>query len=222
MSSAVGRGPHHHRAARLSCSATTSRARASCAPICASISPATVSHDDPAAPDAPVGLHVALLDPAELGAHGIHAIAHELEVGRVDEHGDAVAVDEPAQRAAHAVEHPLGLDVERARENLLGERQREIDGLALERRGHLLAQLIDLAHGSAERGQRRVDLGVGGQHPLGASLGLAGRPCLGVDALGVGQAHAEASVRTAAQRRRLQLLEVERRRVSRQRRPRRG
>ncbi len=82
-----------------------------------------------------------MLDPAELGAHRVHALAHQLEVVGVDERGHALAIDEAAQGSAHAVEDALGLDLERAAENLLRQRECEFDGFALERLGQLLAQL---------------------------------------------------------------------------------
>ena len=40
--------------------------------------------------------------------------AHELEVVGVHEHGDALALDDPAQRAAHGLEHELGVDGDEA------------------------------------------------------------------------------------------------------------
>jgi hypothetical protein len=51
----------------------------------------------------------------------------------VHEHRHALAVQQPAQRAAHDVDDAPGLRVERTPEHLLGDAQRELDGLALER-----------------------------------------------------------------------------------------
>ena len=82
------------------------------------------AHDRAAAADAALGLDLAVLDAAERGAQLVHRLAHELEVLRVDEHGHALALDEAAQRAAHGLDDALGLDGERAADDLLGEEQR--------------------------------------------------------------------------------------------------
>ena len=68
--------------------------------------------------------------------------ADDLEIGGVDEHRDAAAVGDAPQRAADGVEDALGLDLERAGEDLGGERERERDGVALGLLGDLLAQLL--------------------------------------------------------------------------------
>src|SRR3954470_3112515 len=68
------------------------------------------AHDRAAAADAPLGLDLAVLDAAELGDQRRRRGADELEVVGVDQHADAIALDEAAQRAAHDVHDPLGVD----------------------------------------------------------------------------------------------------------------
>ena len=48
------------------------------------------------------------------------------------EHGDALALDDSAQRAAHGLDDELRLHGDRAAEHLLGQEQGEVDGVRLE------------------------------------------------------------------------------------------
>ena len=70
--------------------------------------------DRAAAGDAAVGLHAEVLDAAELGDEAVGVLAQDVEVVGVDEDEHAVALDEPAQRAADGVDDALGLDGDRA------------------------------------------------------------------------------------------------------------
>ena len=56
----------------------------------------------------------------------------------------ALTLDDAAQRALDRVQHPLGLDAQRAGQHLLGQGEPELDGTALELLGGdqlLVAQL---------------------------------------------------------------------------------
>ena len=91
------------------------------------------ANDRAATADAALGLDLAVLDPAELGDQLRRRLAHQLEVVGVHEHGHALAVDEPAQRAANDVDDDRRLGSELAGEHLLGDLQGELDGGLLDR-----------------------------------------------------------------------------------------
>ncbi len=97
------------------------------------------AHDRTTAPHAAVGLNVAVVDAPDLSFHFGDRGADGLEVGGIDQHRHATAVGDAPQRAANGVEDALGLDGERAGEDLGGQRERERDGVALGLRGELLA-----------------------------------------------------------------------------------
>ncbi len=144
------------------------------------------AHDRAAAPHAAIGLDVAMLDAADLCLDFGDRRADGLEVGRVDEHGDAAAVGDAPQRAADRVEHALGLHGERAREDLRGERERQRDRIGLGLRGQLLAQRQRLGERLAQGARGGAGLGkavlVAPGETLGETLG-AGELA---DALGLG------------------------------------
>ena len=66
----------------------------------ASTSPTGVRTRQPPRPHAPLGLDLAVLDAAERAQQLVHRLADDLEVVRVDQHDDPLALDDPAQRAA--------------------------------------------------------------------------------------------------------------------------
>src|SRR4051812_23427766 len=120
------------------------------------------AHDGAPTADAALGLHVAALDAAEAGHELRRRSAHGLHVLGVDEDRHAVALRQPAQRAAHGVDDALRIDVDGRAHRLLGDAQAQDHGPALDPVGDLGAQLGD-------RGQRGPErLGAAGQ------LGLRG------------------------------------------------
>ena len=72
------------------------------------------AHDRAAARDAALGLDHAVLDPAERADEVAHRAAHELEILGMDEHGDALALDQAAQGAADGLQHQRRVDVDAA------------------------------------------------------------------------------------------------------------
>ena len=95
------------------------------------------------------------------------AARDQVEVVGVDQDGHALALDEPAQRAAHDVDDPLGLGVQRGAKRLLGDLQRQLDGARARTRGG-----DALALGGDARRPRPQRRDGGGQ--LRAALGEAG------------------------------------------------
>jgi hypothetical protein len=90
-------------------------------------------------------------------------LADELDVVGMDADNEALAVEQPAQCAAHDVDDPLGLDLQGSGDDLLGDRQRELGGARLGALGELVAQharrlggLLERRHGGGELGGRRL------------------------------------------------------------------
>src|SRR4051812_31868842 len=131
--------------------------------------------DRAAARHAALGLHLAMADAAELGDEPVAGLAHEVEVVGVHEDRDAVALDEPAQRAAHDVDDALGPGVERPGQRLLGDLQREVDGGDLDGRGDALALGGQVGDGALQRQQRGRHLGAALGQPGLVALRMAGR-----------------------------------------------
>src|ERR1700733_10526617 len=86
----------------------------------------------PAATDAPVGLDVEVLDPAQLGLQSRHRVRHQLQVRRVDDERHVLAVADAAQRHGGDVDDALGLDLDGARHDLLGQAQGQGHRVVLE------------------------------------------------------------------------------------------
>src|SRR3954471_2669705 len=130
--------------------------------------------DRPATPHAALGLHVAVLDAAELGHQALGGAAHEVEVVGVDEDGHAVALDDAAQRAAHDVDDALGLGGDRAGQRLLGDAQTQLDGGGLDGGRHAVALGGQLGSGLLERGDGGRHLRLGLDAALEEALLVAG------------------------------------------------
>ena len=105
-------------------------------------------------------------------------LAHELEVIRVDEDQHAVALDQAAQRAAHGLDDELGIGRDGGADGLLGDPQREVDGVGLDRGRGVGAQGLKLFGGAREGGRGAVERAL--------RLGDAGREALFVGLLADG------------------------------------
>ena len=153
--------------------------------------------DRAAAGHAALGLDLAVLDAAERRPHVVHRLADHLEVLGMDEHGHALALDDAAQRAADGLDDEFGLDGDRAADDLLGEEQRQVDGVRLEalgarelRRLHALGGLVQRLERRSERGERLLAtlaqalLARGRPQQVGLGLGLRERRHDGVGAAG--------------------------------------
>ena len=79
-----------------------------------------------------------------------------------------------------------GRHVDGAGDDLLGQPQRQGDGVVLELGDDLVARGVQRLGRTGHRVQRRLDLGAGGGQAGGAPLGLAGRTGLLADLVGVG------------------------------------
>src|SRR5919198_170456 len=121
------------------------------------------AHDGPARAHAALGLDLAVLDATELADEARRVLAHDVEVLGVDEDQDAITLDQPAQRAAHDLDHELAVDRERGAERLLGDAQRQLDGLGLDRGGGVGAQVLKLLGGGGQRGGRALEPGLRGR-----------------------------------------------------------
>ena len=178
--------------APLSCARRRSRGRAaSCVVDAARRSrPSSVRTTAPPRPIRRSACTSQLLDPAELGPQRRTDCARdELEIGGVDERRVTRWRSVIRRSAsAHHVEHALGLAPSSAPATICSaSAQRQLDGVALERRGQLLAQPLDRA--TRARRARRA--------PASISACAAARPAarpsaspvsarLGADLLGLG------------------------------------
>ena len=85
-------------------------------------------------------------------------VAHELEVVGVDEDQHAVALDQAAQGAAHGLDDELGIGRDGGADGLLGDPQREVDGVGLDRGGGVGAHGLKLLGGAGQGGGGAVEL----------------------------------------------------------------
>ena len=108
------------------------------------------AHDGAARAHAALGLHLAVLDATQLAHEPRDVVAHELEVVGVDEDQHAIALDQAAQGAAHGLDDELGVGRDGGAERLLGDPQREVDGVGLDRGGGVGAQGLKLVGGGGE------------------------------------------------------------------------
>src|SRR3954451_3761969 len=114
------------------------------------------AHDGAPARHAALALDLEVLDAAELGEDLGEALADDLEVGGVDQDGEAVAVDEHAQRATDRVDDELRVGGDSGADHLLGQAQRQLDGRALGGVGQRLALGDERLRGAV---QARLSLG---------------------------------------------------------------
>jgi hypothetical protein len=98
------------------------------------------------------------------------------------EHGHALALDDPAQGAADGLDHAVGLDGDRAADDLLGQEQGQLDGVDLELVGGRDALLVGRRDRGLQGLQRRAERG----ERLGAAGLVALRLRGGADHLGLG------------------------------------
>src|SRR3954447_22216345 len=136
------------------------------------------AHDGTAARHAALGLHVPVLDPAQLGGQRPEPSADRLQVLGVDEHLHALPLGHEAQRAADRLEDELGIGGDRGVQRLLGDAQRKADSGVLDTLGHAVALGDDRARGGAQRllgmGDLRAALGDARLAALGEALGVRG------------------------------------------------
>ncbi len=98
-------------------------------------------------------------------------VPDQLQIGGVDHHGDVAAVVQAPQRPLHDLDDQLRARLERAREDLAGERQRELDGVLPRRpRPPRRAPPRCPASGLVQRARRGGDLGRALLVPGGAAL----------------------------------------------------
>src|SRR5579875_276494 len=87
------------------------------------------AHDCAAAPDPPLGVQLAVIDSPRCRGELRERAAHQWQVVGVHEDRQRAALLNLAQGGSHHVEHPLRRNLKRAGEDLLGQRQRELDRL---------------------------------------------------------------------------------------------
>ena len=167
----VERADHDARRA----SSTTSRARLSLVSTRASTSPSGVRTTAPPRDTRRSAWTSQCSMPPSVRAQVVHRLAHGLEVGGVHQHGHPLALDDAAQRAAHRLDDQRGLDGDRAADHLLGQEQREVDGVRLEALGggQLLALQRRRARSASPRA--RAELGQRRRAALLVALGRARR-----------------------------------------------
>src|SRR4051812_5876359 len=83
--------------------------------------------DRAAAGDAPLGLDLEVLHAAELGHDDAQPLADRLEVLGVDEDGEALALQQQAQRPTHGLDDELGIGGDGRADDLLGDAQAQLD-----------------------------------------------------------------------------------------------
>jgi hypothetical protein len=96
-----------------------------------------------------------------------------------------MTIGEASQRPARDVAHALGLHRQGAGEDLLAQPERQLDGVVLDRRHHLGAQLIYRLDRSCRGFKRQRRLRARGGQAGRAALGLAREPSLSADLLGL-------------------------------------
>src|SRR6201995_156207 len=106
--------------------------------------------------DAAVGLHVEVLDSAQLGLQPGHRLRHQIQVRRVDDERHVLAVADAAQRDGGDVDDALGLHGDGAGHDLLGDAQGQGDGVVLELGDDLLAYRVQRLGGARHRVQHRL------------------------------------------------------------------
>src|SRR4051794_16918278 len=135
-----------------------------------------------AARDAALGDDLQSVEAAQRLGDALDLGAHEREVLRVHLDDDAVALDDAAERAPRHLDDELRPDLERARQDLPRERERELGRLLLDARDGVVARDLDLARGGLERrpGEQRLlarRLEPGGEAGVAAlGLGRGGDP----------------------------------------------
>src|SRR4051812_36517505 len=117
------------------------------------------AHDRAAPADAALGLDLAVLDAAERGDEVAHRPADQLEVVRMDQHGDALTLDEAPQGPTDGPDDELGIDGDGGGHDLLGQEERELHGTGLETLGCGLGIVAHRLGGLLERRGRRRKLG---------------------------------------------------------------
>src|SRR3954470_2878839 len=149
------------------------------------------AHDGAARAHAALGLHLAVLDAAQLAHEPRDVVADELEVVGIHEDEHAVALDQAAQSAAHGLDDELGVDRDGGAHGLLGDPQREIDRVGLHGGGGVGAQRLKLISRGGQGGGGAVELALrlrdaGGEALLEGLLahGVDGRGAAGRGALG--------------------------------------
>ena len=85
-------------------------------------------------------------------------VAHELEVVGVHEDQHAVALDQAAQGAAHGLDDELAVGRDGSADGLLGDPQREVDGVGLDGGGGIGAHGLKLLGGAGKGGGGAVEL----------------------------------------------------------------
>src|SRR3954470_4663424 len=134
--------------------------------------------DGAAAGHAALGLDLPVLDAAELVHQRRHAGPDDVEVLRVDEHDDALALHDAAQGAPDGLEDEVGVGGDSGVDGLLGDAQAQRDGAALDAVGQHLAVGDHGGAGGPQRllggGDARLALRRGGGAAGGEALGVSG------------------------------------------------